>query len=240
MSTLTLVRHAQAWFLSDNYDELSPLGEEQAERLGEFWAMQQVHFDRAYTGPGRRHRDTAQTVARVFARRGLPFPEVHLLHDLDEFNIDTVLYSKPQTVVDMHPELAPSYQRLLQARDDEQARRRAFQRFFEAVAESWVQGKLEVPGIEDWSDFAKRVGRAIAAMTSGSPSGHRVVAFTSGGPVATGVQQALQLTPQHTLQLVWALRNASLTEFLYTRERYSLSIFNGAPHFRDARMLTYR
>ena len=240
MSTLTLVRHAQASFLSDNYDELSPLGEEQAERLGEFWAMQEVRFDRAYTGPGRRHRDTAQTIARVFARRGQPFPEVHLLHDLDEFNIDTVLYSKPETVVDMHPGLAPAYEQLIAAQDDVQARRRAFQHFFEGVAALWVEGKLEVPGVEDWSDFARRVRRAIAAMTSGSPSGHRVVAFTSGGPIAVAVQHALHLTPHHTLQLVWALRNASLTEFLYTKDRYSLSIFNGAPHFRDTRMLTYR
>ena len=30
MSQLILVRHGQAAFLSDNYDQLSPLGEEQA------------------------------------------------------------------------------------------------------------------------------------------------------------------------------------------------------------------
>ena len=35
MALLTLVRHGQASYLQQNYDELSPLGEQQARMLGE-------------------------------------------------------------------------------------------------------------------------------------------------------------------------------------------------------------
>ena len=51
MSVLTLVRHAQASFFADNYDELSPLGRKQARLLGEFWVRRQIDFDEVYCGP---------------------------------------------------------------------------------------------------------------------------------------------------------------------------------------------
>ena len=38
MGTLYLVRHGQASFGADNYDQLSPLGHEQGVRLGRYWA----------------------------------------------------------------------------------------------------------------------------------------------------------------------------------------------------------
>ena len=48
MGRLLLVRHAQASFLSQNYDQLSPRGETQARLLGEYWVKQNVVFDRVF------------------------------------------------------------------------------------------------------------------------------------------------------------------------------------------------
>ena len=45
MSTLALVRHAQASFFADNYDQLSPVGEQQARLLGQYWVKRQMRFD---------------------------------------------------------------------------------------------------------------------------------------------------------------------------------------------------
>ena len=45
MSLLTLVRHGQASFFQEDYDQLSPLGEQQARLLGEHWVRQGVRFD---------------------------------------------------------------------------------------------------------------------------------------------------------------------------------------------------
>jgi phosphohistidine phosphatase SixA len=52
---LFLVRHAQASFLSQNYDQLSARGETQARLLGEYWAKHNVAFDRVCSGPAVRH-----------------------------------------------------------------------------------------------------------------------------------------------------------------------------------------
>ena len=38
MSRLFVIRHGQASFLADDYDQLSPLGEEQGRALGAYWA----------------------------------------------------------------------------------------------------------------------------------------------------------------------------------------------------------
>ena len=51
VSLLYLVRHGQASFFAEDYDRLSPLGELQARRLGEFFAARGVRFDAAYSGP---------------------------------------------------------------------------------------------------------------------------------------------------------------------------------------------
>src|SRR5262245_14999842 len=58
MSTLTLVRHAQASLFAENYDVLSSLGETQARLLGEFSARRKVDFDEVYCGPRTRQRQT--------------------------------------------------------------------------------------------------------------------------------------------------------------------------------------
>lgn len=58
---LYLIRHAQAG-PRGNYDELSPLGLQQAQMLGLHFAQQNLHFDAIYTGGLQRQQDTARLV----------------------------------------------------------------------------------------------------------------------------------------------------------------------------------
>src|SRR5262245_21004338 len=91
MSTLTLVRHAQASFFTDHYDQLSPLGEKQARSLGEYWARRGTEFDEVYTGPRRRHQQTAAAVADAFVHAGLSFPAYVTVPELDEYDLGGIL-----------------------------------------------------------------------------------------------------------------------------------------------------
>src|SRR6267378_8368319 len=75
MGRLLLIRHAQASFLSQNYDKLSDLGEKQALLLGKYWARRNIGFDRACTGPGVRHKDTARLARDACLHAGLQLPE---------------------------------------------------------------------------------------------------------------------------------------------------------------------
>jgi broad specificity phosphatase PhoE len=60
MSTLVLVRHAQATTFEKDSDRLSAVGEQQAIALGEFWKARNVRFDEVYSGTLKRHTRTAE------------------------------------------------------------------------------------------------------------------------------------------------------------------------------------
>ena len=63
MGTLYLVRHGQASFGAEDYDQLSALGRQQAVRLGEHWRTRGLGFDAVITGTLRRHTQTLEGIA---------------------------------------------------------------------------------------------------------------------------------------------------------------------------------
>ena len=69
MSVLTLIRHGQASFFADNYDQLSELGERQARALGEYWARRELKFDEVYTGPRVRQSHSAELAVAAARHR---------------------------------------------------------------------------------------------------------------------------------------------------------------------------
>ena len=68
MGTLYLVRHGQASFGAEDYDQLSALGQRQSVRLGEYLGGKALKFDAVLTGTLRRH---AQTWAGIAEGMGL-------------------------------------------------------------------------------------------------------------------------------------------------------------------------
>jgi broad specificity phosphatase PhoE len=238
MSLLTLVRHAQASFHADNYDELSPLGREQARMLGEFWARRSLDFDEVYCGPRVRQRQTAEIVGLAYAMAGRKWPEPETLAELDEYDFGNLLR-------DLGPDLASrdaTFAELLAAyrRDrDGPNRARSFQKMFEALTMHWATTPRLVAGVESFAAFRERVGRGLRRITQGQGSGRRVVVFTSGGVIGTAVRLALETTDRMALEINWRVRNCSLTEFAFTKDRFTLDSFNGLPHLEDQALRTF-
>jgi broad specificity phosphatase PhoE len=239
MSTLIFVRHGQASFLTDDYDRLSDLGHDQAYRLGKYWASLGWEFDQAYTGPGRRHRETAAGVMEAYLEAGLPFPAPEVIEDLHEYDWDALLGNGLPALAAERPEIAQLAGAYRDAESNSE-KRRAFQRMFEAVSDLWVREQFHVPEVEPWHAFSQRVWGAIDHITHAAPRKSRIAAFTSGGPAAVAVQRALDMSPVKALELVWTLRNAALVEFLFSGDRFSLSAFNEAPHLPTPELWTYR
>jgi broad specificity phosphatase PhoE len=239
MSRLLLVRHAQASFHSENYDLLSARGERQARVLGEYWAHRKIHFDRVVCGPAVRHRRTAALAAEASRSAGLIFPTPVVLDEFDEFRGEAVL-------AQCLPQLSAKNRRFremsdaLQSSATEPEKHASFQRLFQAVITLWVDEKIVAPGVESWREFAARVHRGLTSFLAHSSKGELSVIFTSGGPIAIAVQRALHLSAQDTLQIAWMARNCSLTEFLFSGDRFTLSTFNAFPHLDDEALLTYR
>jgi broad specificity phosphatase PhoE len=239
MGRLFLVRHAQASFLSQNYDQLSGLGEKQARHLGNYWAKRKMIFDSVGTGPSQRHRRSAQIAGEAYREAGLPFPEPVIINEFEEFRGDAVLgQSLPQ--LRGQDTRVRELEDAMRAAGDEMQKRAAFQRLFETVVERWVNGEIAPQGVESWREFSDRVNRGLAGLFAHANKGANAAVFTSGGPIGVAVQRALHLSDQDTLQIMWMSRNSSYSEFLFSRDRFTLSSFNSHPHLEDDSLLTYR
>ena len=91
MATLYLVRHGQASFGADDYDQLSDLGHRQSRLLGEYLADRGVRPARVMTGSLRRQRQTWQGMAEGLASRGIDCPESMIRPGLDEYDAECLL-----------------------------------------------------------------------------------------------------------------------------------------------------
>jgi broad specificity phosphatase PhoE len=205
MSTLTLVRHAQATPFDTVTDRLSPLGEEQSRRLGEYWRDRGVVYDEVYTGTLVRHLRTAE------------------LAGIGGFTLDPAFNEYPaEAILRASPDYAAT------------SDNRAFQKMFEAIMPRWIEGSLAAPGLESWIEFRERVTGGFRRILESEAGNRRVLVITSGGPIGIAVQSALRAPDLTAIELNWRIRNCSITEFVFTRGRVSLDVFNTIPHLKAA------
>ena len=236
MSSLYAVRHGQASFQGDDYDQLSARGVEQARRLGVHWAALNLIFDQVYVGPRRRHRQTLDAVSAVYRERGLNWPEPIELAELDEHSGQDVLSRSLPDLMQRDPAIREMKE---QRRQDSKTAQRDYLRLFQKVTRMWVRRELGLPDLEAWQEFRGRVHRGLKKITEAAGSKKKVAAFSSGGPAAAAVGVALNLDDEKTLELSWVVRNAAYTEFLFSRGRFSLVTFNAVPHLTSPRLVTF-
>ena len=239
MSSLRLVRHAQASFFAEDYDELSVLGEKQARLLGGYWTASRWTVDAVYVGPRQRQQQTAAIVAARYREVGLPFPEPVILAELDEYDLSGILLRLAPALACENQDFAELLERQRHgATERDQARN--FQRMFEPLLIHWQTAGEGLEGLESWPAFQGRVQSALRQMTDGPGRGRRVIAVTSGGFIGTAVQLALGAPDRTALEINWRIRNAAQTEFVFSRERITLDVFNSIAHLADPELVTFR
>jgi broad specificity phosphatase PhoE len=212
MSTLTVVRHGQARPFDSNPDQLSPLGEQQARLLGEFWKRTGVAFDEVWSGSLNRQMQTAE----------LAIGSPRISDDWNEYDANGILHH-----------FAPPYEL-----EDGADRNRKFQKIFEPAMLAWLAAEQHAT-VETWIVFRARVLKAMRHLQDG-PSNRSVVLFTSGGPISVLVQAAIDAAERSFLEVNWRVKNCSVTEFTFSRDRLSLDSFNGVAHLEQADLRTFR
>ena len=233
MATLHLIRHGQANFSGEDYDELSPIGKEQAALTGAWLAQRGLMPQRAYAGTLCRQQDSARAALQA---AGLELPVV-TLPELDELDHQNIIAAwKPEFA-----EMAVLRQWL---RTQEQPRR-AFQQVFEAAMGAWLAAAPDDARYrESWPRFQARSVQALQQMLRDSSGCGQVWAFTSGGPIAAICQHLLGMDNARTLGLSWTLANASITRILWPAsapERASIQTVNGFAHLEEKPgLLTWR
>lgn len=214
MGTLYLVRHGQASFGAEDYDQLSDLGRRQSVRLGEYFKYKGIAFDAVLTGTLRRHVQTWEGIAEGMGVK----PETLAWPGLNEYDsaaLIATVHEGPLPKADT-PELYRHHFRLLR----------------DALGR-WMRGESKPAGMPDYVDFLAGITTALDHVRA-SHHGARVLAVTSGGPIATAVGHVLGTQYDTTIELNLRIRNTGVTEFAFTPKRHMLVSYNAVPHL-DAR-----
>jgi broad specificity phosphatase PhoE len=209
MGTLYLVRHGQASFGADDYDQLSPLGRRQSVRLGEHFREHGLRFDAVITGTLRRHVQTWQGLSEGlgWAAEPLGWPG---LNEYDSAALLDALPTKPT----QDPNTPEGY--------------RQHFRLLRDALRLWMDGALAPRGMPTYTDFVAGVTGALDHVRT-RHSGN-VLIVSSGGPIATAVGHLLGTRPETTIELNLRMRNTSVTELSFNPKRHTLVSFNTLPH----------
>ena len=214
MGTLYLVRHGQASFGADDYDQLSELGQRQSVRLGEYWRERGLRFDAVLTGGLKRHRQTWEGIARGMGLDLAGSAPVLLWPGLNEYDSDAVIAT-------VHPQK-------LHKPDSPEMYRHHFRLLRDGLG-AWMQGKTAPAGMPSYIDFLAGVTTALDHVRE-RHHGARVLAVSSGGPISTAVGHVLRTPAETTIELNMRIRNTSVTEFVFTPRRHMLLTYNTLPH----------
>jgi len=209
MGTLYLVRHGQASFGAQDYDQLSDLGHRQCVRLGEYFRDRGRRFEAVLTGTLKRHAQSLAAIAEGMHRT----PEPLVLPGLDEYDSQAVIatvHPQPLGWPDT-PELYRHHFRLL---------RQGLSR--------WMAGSAAPAGMASYPDFVAGVNGALDHVRREHDG--EVLIVSSGGPISTAVGQILGTSAETTIELNLRIRNSSVTEFAFTPKRHMLVTYNTLPH----------
>lgn len=214
MTTLILVRHGQASALAEDYDQLSSTGAAQARKLGaHLGALLGEGPTRVLVGPRRRH---AQTLAGMLETAPGRWPEPVLEPALDEHHgVQLVKLLTPTYAERDHP-FGEAIRAVFAGGPDAH---RAVGRMYQVALTAWARGELMHPDVESWTDFRARTGgfvRSIAARADRDT----VLAVTSGGAISAMVAEAIGAPDAHVLELMWSLKNASVTRLRFGTPRF--------------------
>ncbi len=237
MAHIHLIRHGQASFGGDDYDQLSAIGQRQAEVTGRHLKQLGLSFAGVYSGDMLRQADTADIAAR--AHGAMPARQTE--GAFNEYDANGLFKCYLPATLKADAELAAMLQadRTLLFRD-----RRTFQRAFEQMIACWLRGDTSEHGqMEPWTDFVARVEAGLMHLHERHGKDEHVAVFTSGGAISVAVRAALKLADDMAIRVNWGIANASITRVQVRRSGYYLQELNNITHLHlaaDSALITYR
>ena len=230
MGNIFLVRHGQASWDRDDYDQLSDLGAQQAVQLGEYWRS----FDEpcaAVAGTMLRHQQTADGFFNGLEQR-VP---IRFNSGFNEFNHEQVLYRYKPEWRDL------SVMRQFIAQQDEPDQ--VFMKHFTNALARWISGEYDDYD-ESVIGFRNRCYRALTQMieemsltASTEEPPKNTVVFTSGGVIAMICGELMGLSHENSLKLNRRIVNSSVTKIVYSASSHpkhiSIDSFNNYSHLEQ-------
>jgi broad specificity phosphatase PhoE len=194
MSMIYTIRHAQASFGKEDYDQLSPLGTKQARILAQHLLDIGFHPDAVYAGSMARQTGTAEEVLSAYRAARKSVPELELLSGFNEYNTASIVTALFPGMVKEDPSLNDDLPRMYVSKD-------AFKRVFEGAMLRWVTGAFDTPEFESWEALKARVAESLHLIMKRHGRGKTILVFTSGGTIAASLSYVLGVNSIAHLEL---------------------------------------
>lgn len=220
-----LARHGQAGGL--RYNELTALGREQAQALGRWLKERRIAFDVAVSGSLERQQETLDLVLEKLGQN----PARSVLPALDEIS-PRVWFAAGEVLRRRDPEFREQFEAWLDGlRKEGRGAQRGYLVVLEKALRAWIGGELAETGIEGFAEFQERVLSAPAALAA--LGGKRILAISSGTPIALLIGRAQQLGLEDSLDLMRRLHNTALSIFDCGPERWLALETNQSLHLEN-------
>ena len=221
MSLLHLVRHGQASAGTDNYDRLSPVGQEQSRVLGNWWQSHGFSPNEVYHGTLVRQRDTAALALQALTDNDQIAPMVAHpgLNEYDHRIIESSFSSDKEKYTPEAMSFA-DYMAIMSRWRDHQTNHHT---------------NDTTAVIETWASFKARGWNTLQELSHGGTDNAEFVFFSSGGVIATILATVLDLDFEHTIDAIWRIRNTSVTTFHVSGGKARLVDFNTVAHLQEQR-----
>ncbi len=235
MSNIYIIRHAQASFGDQNYDQLSSLGFKQADLLADHLCSMSIKFDTFYLGQNKRHLQTFSAYQKQLINTDQEM-KVKTIQAFNEYDFEKILRTVLPVLIKEDPQLKQKVDNMFSANH-------IFQAVFEKSLFKWLEHPEQLPTLMSWRFFSQEVQKAVYSIMK--TEGHRknLAIFTSGGVISAVVQGALNLSDKDTLKLSWQILNTSITRFKYREDSLILSGFNDIGYLSvlaNKGLITYR
>ncbi|NKF51907.1 histidine phosphatase family protein [Shewanella sp. WXL01] len=225
MSCIYLIRHGQASALSEDYDQLSPKGEQQAIALGEHLATSGFNASRLLAGTMKRHQQTASlTVNQLFAYRNkakgqVQPPAITSIAELNELD--------HQNIIGQYDQRFHSAKAMIEHARGLANPKNFFLETFGLAISKWTQTTDNQGYSESWHQFYQRIKLAEQSLVELAQGQKNTLVFSSGGPISMLTCFALGLDPKQFLMVNQTLVNAGMTKFIIdSNGRLKLSSLN--------------
>ncbi len=228
MSKLYFFRHAQASYMSDNYDKLSDHGILQAKILGQYLCNEGIEFNQVFSGPLERQVHTCKIVRDQYMEKQLNIPPPQILEGLKEHKGPGLMKKNYPKLIDTIPQFKEWAE---SASADPKLKRPNMLKAFKFFMDEWATANIKFTGESSWKDFRNDVRTALNNILKNTGKGENIAIFTSGGTISSIVAESLKIQDEkRVVALNYAIRNTSFTTFFYSNNEFNILGMNEIPH----------
>lgn len=229
MSTIYIIRHGQASFGAQNYDQLSPLGYEQASFLGNHIQQLNLEIQDVVIGEMKRHAQTAE-----YSLSKIPFSNVPIIdggwNEYDHMEILSRYRPEYADIEFIKNEIIQLPDPMI-----------AFQRIFEDSMMRWASGNYNSEYKESWEEMKERTSEGLNKIKERLEPNKAILVYTSAGAISALLSKLLNLNVKEAFQLQWKIPNCSISSVkiednsIVVKALHESHFFDLQPH-----LLTYR